>query len=408
MDLVSFQEAQTINHRLDIPELSLVDRDIYAAYGEILGSDIICHRPLPAFDNSAMDGYALKSTDLGKKLKVTSRILAGEDTRTQEVLSGSCVKIMTGGMVPKGADVVAPFEVVEVVDKDMMIAPHDLQIGANIRFKGEEQAIGSVLAKRGEKLTHGLIALIASQGISKLPILRKLKIGVYSTGNEIIEPDQKAKEHQIYNINAVGIISLLQAYGHQAQYLGILKDSSEALMGAIGDFESHDVVITSGGASTGEADILEQSLRRCEAKILYHGINLKPGRPIMLATLGKCTIFALPGNPLSGLLNLNAIVIPTLERLRGARSFYPCAMGAYLKDPLKLKEGRVHMILGRYDNGVFVPFKNGKQGSGAVNAISNSNAIALVGEQKSLLQGHIKILPYVMEFSDTMGAYINE
>lgn len=408
MPIISFQEAQNLNYALAIPDLETTEKSIYEAFGEILAIDLVCNRPLPAFDNSAMDGYALKSSDLGKKIRVVSTILAGEDIKNLEVLEGTCVKIMTGGMMPKGADLVIPFEDVEEIDGEFVTFGNSFKVGANVRFKGEEKSLGSLIAKKGDKLTHGLIALIASQGISKVSVYRKLKIGIYSTGDEIIEPGQNASDHQIYNINAAGIMALLSSYGHQAQYLGIFKDSLREHLEAIKTFVDYDVIITSGGASVGEADLLERSLCECGAKVVYHGINLKPGRPIMLATLGKCAIFALPGNPLSGILNLNMIVIPALEHLRKANAFYPQPFYAQLKNPLKLKSGRVNMVLGRYDNGEFIAHNGGKYGSGAIDVISSSNCVALMGEGVSLIQGDIRILPYVMEFSDTINCIINE
>lgn len=407
MAVISFKQAQELNFSLPLPDLRTTKKSIYEAYGEILAVDIDCQKPLPAFDNSAMDGYGLKICDLKKKIKIKSTILAGENARDVEISEGECVKVMTGAMLAKGVEVVVPFENVQV-DEGFIRVLGDFDKGANIRCKGEEKYIGANIAKKGDRLTHGLIGLIASQGISSVEVYEKLKIAVYSSGDEVIEPTQKAEEYQIYNINAACIVSVLKSYGYDAQYLGILKDNPQILQEAIKTFHHYDVVITSGGASVGEADFLETSLKSCGAIIRYHGINIKPGKAMMSATLGDTVIFALPGNPLSGIVNLSVIAIPTITRLQKACKFYPKPIIAKLKTPIKLKNGRLNMILGKCENGEFEAYKGGKYGSNAISTIAECDSIAIIGEKISHLEGSIRILPYVMEFSDTIFDIINE
>lgn len=408
MPTIPLSIAQKINSSLPLPKLGIFRRSIYEAVGEILAEKIFCKKPLPAFDNSAMDGYALKVSDLGKKLVIKNTILAGENAQGVEINEGECVKVMTGGMLPKSTQVVVPFEDAQVVDNSYVIIPMHFKTGDNIRLKGEEKEIGSQVAQIGDKLTPAKLALLASQGIDEVRIYKGLKIGVYSTGNEIIEPGKPIQGHQIYNINAVAIISILKAYGHHGKYLGILKDDRSKHQEAMSNFKNFDVIITSGGASAGEADLLEKSLLDFGAKISYHGINIKPGRPMMLAALEKSEVFALAGNPLSGIVNLIGVVIPALERLRGAKAFYPKPVLCELKDTLKLKSGRVNIVLGNSQNGEFEPYKGGKYGSNPISAVDDCNSIAFFGEGVSEVLGLIKILPYVMEFSDTMEIFIND
>lgn len=408
MAVISFEAAQEINFSLPLPDLKTTTKNIYEAYGEILAVDIYCQKPLPAFDNSAMDGYGLKISDLKKSIKIKSTILAGENASDVEIFEGECVKVMTGAMLAKGVEVVVPIENVQVEDGGFIKILGDFDKGANIRYKGEEKCIGEKIAKTGDRLTHAIIGLIASQGISAIEVYEKLKIAVYSTGDEVIEPTQKAKEYQIYNINAACIVSLLKSYGHNAQYLGILKDNPQTLQDAIKTFHHYDVVITSGGASVGDADFLETSLKSCGAIIRYHGINIKPGKAMMSATLGNTFICALPGNPLSGIVNLTIIAIPTIARLQKACKFYPKPIIAKLKNPIKLKNGRLNMILGKYENGEFEAYRGGKYGSNAISTIAECDSIAIIGEKISHLEGSIRILPYVMEFSDTIFDIINE
>lgn len=407
MAVISFERAQELNFSLPLVNLKITKKNIYEAYGEILAVDIHCQKPLPAFDNSAMDGYGLKICDLKKNIKIKSTILAGENASDVEISEGECVKVMTGAMLAKGVEVVVPFENVQVENGFIKILG-DFAKGDNIRYKGEEKHIGANIAKKGDRLTHGLIGLIASQGISTIEVYEKLKIAVYSSGDEVIEPTEIAKEYQIYNVNAVCIVSLLKSYGYNAEYLGILKDNPQILEDAIRAFQHYDVVITSGGASVGEADFLETSLKACGANIRYHGVNIKPGKAMMSATLGDTLIYALPGNPLSGVVNLTVIVIAAITRLQGASKFYPKPIIAKLKTPIKLKKGRLNMILGKYNNGEFEAYKGGKYGSNTISTIAECDSIAIIGEKVSQLEGSIRILPYVMEFSDTIFEIINE
>ncbi|MDO7253261.1 molybdopterin molybdotransferase MoeA [Helicobacter cappadocius] len=408
MDAISLKQAQEINSSIRAVVLGVIQKSIYEAFGEILARDIICEKSLPAFDNSAMDGYALKISDIKKNIKINGRVLAGDDARDLEILDGECIKVMTGGMLPKGSEVVVPFEDVELKDNGYIRVVKDFKPNANIRFKGEEKSIGDLIAKKGDRLTHGLIGLIASQGVKNVEVYKRLKIAVYSSGNEIIEPGESAKEHQIYNINAVSIIALLRAYGYVAEYLGVLKDDLDVLKKEIEVFQKYDIVITSGGVSVGEADFFEKSLKNSGAQIKYHGINIKPGRAIMLAVLGNSTIFSLPGNPLSAITLLNTIILPTIQKLSGANKIYPKPIFAKLKAPIKLKNGRVNMVLGRYTKGEFEVYKGGNYGSNAISVINECDSIAIIGEKISQIQEDIKILPYVMEFSDTIFDIINE
>lgn len=412
MALISFKEAQELNFSFPLPKLKTLKKNIYQAYGEILATDIYCQKPLPAFDNSAMDGCGIKASDLNKSIKIKSTILAGQDARGIEISEGECVKVMTGGMLAQGVEVVVPFENVQVQEGGFIKILGDFKEGANIRYQGEEKQIGANIAKKGDRLSYGLIGLIASQGISCVEVYQKLKIAVYSSGDEVIEPTENAKEHQIYNINAVCIVSALRSYGYEAEYLGILKDDPQTLKEAIKNFCHYDVVITSGGASVGEADFLESSLMGCGYTIRYHGINIKPGKAMMSATLshtwGDTLVCALPGNPLSGMVNLIAMIIPAMMRLQRANKFYPKPIIARLKTPIKLKSGRLNMILGKYENGEFEAYKGGKYGSNAISTLAECDSIAIIGEEISELEGSVRILPYVMEFSDTIFEIINK
>lgn len=410
MQSISLKQAFEINFSLPKPNLKITQINIYKSLGKILAQDIVCKKPLPAFDNSAMDGYALKLQDLNLNLKISDTILAGEDSFEKEVKSGECIKIMTGAMLPRNCDLVVPFEKVEVINKGFIKVKGSFQKGANIRYCGEEKNINDILVKKGTKLTPVWIGLIASQGIDTLDVYESLKIGIYSSGDEVIEPGNEAKNYQIYNINSIAIFSYLQCF--ETAYLGNIEDKKDLIEKALNEFEKYDVIITSGGVSKGEADFFEEVLLKNDAKIHYHGVRLKPGHPIMCASLNlnskEIVIFALPGNPLSALINLVSMVIPTLEYFSGSKSYYPKPLYAKIKNSLSLKHGRSNIILGFYDKGEFLAWDKSFSSS-ALHIMSECNAYIIVDENMQELRKdeNVKIFPYLMDFSDTIKEFIN-
>ena len=379
--------------------------EIFKSLNKILAQDLYCTRNLPAFSNSAMDGYVV--SEIAQSYKLTKTILAGE-IPPNHIPQGECFKIMTGAKVPINALLVIPFENATLCN-NLMTPNQTLKANANIKIEGEECKKGEILLKKGERLTYSNLSLIASQGVNKLKVFSPLKIAIYSSGDEVVELGESAEEQQIYNINGLAYHSLLRSYGFSPCYQGILSDKLEAIEREIEKFENFDAVFTSGGASVGEADFFEKALLARGAEILFHGINLKPGRPMLMARLNKTYIFSLPGNPLSGLLNLNTIVLPSLFALQGATSFFPCSLKAKNKNTFRLKSGRSNMILGDFDGKFFKAYNSGKYGSGAVLPIKESNAIAIFDEKFEIIEENqeIKILLLPYSFGKEKFQWIN-
>ncbi|CCF79783.1 Molybdopterin biosynthesis protein MoeA [Helicobacter bizzozeronii CCUG 35545] len=240
---------------------------------------------------------------------------------------------------------------------------------------------GAVLVKKGTRLHMGLLALLASQGMAVIPVFKRLKVGVVSSGDEIVPLGTPALPHQIYDSNALALVALLKDHGYEAWHLGKLGDDLEAQKHAIEGFLDYDVVLSSAGVSVGDKDYFKEALAQMGAKIHYHGVNVKPGKPIMLASLqkqGRSTlVFGLPGNPLSCLLTFLALGLGVLEKQAGSLAT-PLSVQARLSEPLKLKGDRTHLILGRLDQGIFTPYRNNRYSSGALDALGACQAIALV------------------------------
>lgn len=350
---------------------------LFDADGRILAQPVLCQKPLPAFHNSAMDGYAVKRADAGKTVPFDQTIFAGDNPEGLRVTDGMCHKIMTGAMVPAGADAVVPFEDAEVLEGNKILLPEKIKENANIRFRGEESDLNDVLLEPGTLLSPGMVALIASQGITAVPVMKKLSVGVFSTGNELAEPWDAAADHQIYNSNSLSIYASVKALGCDATYLGVLPDDMEKLEREIEKLGGYDVIFTSGGVSVGEADFTEKAFTNAGMKTLVHGIAVKPGKHGLFGLLGDTLVFGLPGNPLSALTTLMTFCAPVIAKRQGRSAYAPTVALAKNKNPFAFKGRRANIILGSLDNGAFTATRNYKYGSGMLAPVAESDCFII-------------------------------
>ena len=383
--------APLISHTEILPLLDAQDR--------ILAQDIFATKPLPCFDNSAMDGYVLNTKDAGKVLRIKTTILAG-DCLEVSLNAGECAKIMTGAKIPQNANCVVPFELIEggLNNSVQITAPADLKEYANIRQSGEEVQQDSLLIPSKTRLNADVLTLLATQGISHIAVFKPLNITIFTSGDELKEPWQSANTYQIYNSNATMTQAVLKSYGFSAQYGGILKDDFDTIANALET--PSDVIFTTGGASKGEADFIRQVLEKNGATLLINGVDIKPGKPIMIAKYKQKYIIALPGNPLASNVLLRALIIPFLLRLSSASAHYPSYIYLKAKEDLKRK-ARVEILLARIE-GAFVSFtKGGKYGSGEVTPMAQSNALVLLDSSYTHIKAGdlLKVLPFQTDFS---------
>ncbi|AFI05630.1 molybdopterin molybdotransferase MoeA [Helicobacter cetorum] len=389
--MISFKEALKINSSIPLKPLEIETISLFESVGRVLANDIICTHALPKFNQSAMDGYGFKTQDLGKKTKVIKHIFAGENSSSLEIKENECVKIMTGAMVPKGVETIIPIECMLESDKNFALAPKDFKTNANIRLKGENASLNSVLVTKNTHLNYGHIALIASQGLREIKVFRKLKIALFSSGDELVPLGQNALEHQIYDVNSVSIFNMLKNYN--THFLGILKDDKDLQLKQL-ELQDYDVILSSAGVSVGDKDFFKDALKEKNALFHYEKVNLKPGKPITLAQLDTSIVVGLPGNPLSCLLVLRTLILPLLERLSLNKDFGLKTFKAKINAPLKLKGKRTHLILGNYLENKFIPYNNNHYEAGAIQALAQADTIALIDEGVELVQGEIEILRF--------------
>ena len=365
---------------------------ISQALGRITSSDVICCKNLPSFNNSAMDGFAIKAADAGKILKIKKVIFAGDKGSDVDAIleEGECYKIMTGAKVPSDVDSIVPIENCFDVKSFTVRMPDDVKVGNNLRLKGEEQKEGNVLFSKGEVLNSSHITLLASQGLMMIEVFKQISIAVVSTGNELKEPWENADEEEIYNCNSYALVSLLQEAGFIATYSGVVPDNLQESIDFISNLKTFDVVITTGGISMGDADFVGEAFVKNGLETAFHGVNVKPGRPIMMGDMtsenSQTFVMCLPGNPLTAMVNMQLFAIPVLNKIQGNSAFYHDISLAKNIEEFRTKKGRVNLVLGSLENGEFKVTMNNKYGSGMITALYESNCILVTQENTSSIE----------------------
>ncbi len=376
-----YNEIKSIN----LKKIALLNE----ALNEICAKDIIAIKDLPCFDNSALDGYAFNHKNAGKNLKIKGIIYAGEK-KEFHLKDDECYKIMTGAIMPKGADTVLRIEDANVKN-DVLFLPNEIKKFDGYRLKGEEVTKDKILIKKGEILTPRKIMLLASQGINEVEIYKKPKIALFSSGDELKEPWQKADEYEIYNANASGIEALLKNNGFENKYLGIIKDEPLVIKESFEKcFKEFDFIITSGGASAGDKDYMDEILKDFGFKEIFDHVNIKPGRPTKCFIKDEKIVFVLAGNPTAAYLLAFLLVIPTLKKLINQSNDFSEISKAKFSGNLKLKSGRINAILGIYDNFCFKIIDDNKFGSGTISPLAKATHLYLSNlDKKELKDGEI-------------------
>jgi len=290
--------------------------------GRVLAADVVSALDVPPLDNAAMDGYALRVADLaaGQPLPVSQRVPAG--SVPQALAAGTCARIFTGAPVPPGADVVVMQEVCEASDAGVRVTI-DRPIGQHIRRRGEDVRQGSVVLAAGHRLDPAALGLAATVGAASLSVTRRLRVALFSTGDELVMPGEPLKPGAIYNSNRFTLRGLLEGLGCEVVDLGIVPDQLEATRAALREAAGRaDVIVTSGGVSVGEEDHLRPAVQ-AEGQLDLWRIAIKPGKPLAFGRVGQAKFVGLPGNPVSSLVTFVMLVRPVLLRMMGATQIAP-------------------------------------------------------------------------------------
>lgn len=366
---------------------------VYAARGRVLAKDVVADVSLPPFDNSAVDGYAVRFCDLisGSEttLPVSGHLRAGAG-RLAAIEPGTAVRIFTGAPMPEGADTVFMQEDVREAGGAAVLLP-GLKLGANRRLKGEDVKAGSIVIPSGTRLGVQHLAMASAVGTTKVTVRRRLKIALFSTGDEIIEPGRPLTPAGTYDANRTLLRAQCEALGADVTDLGILADNVETLSAALqAAAESHDLVLTSGGVSTGEADYVRTAVERA-GSLTFWRTAIKPGRPVAMGVLkspsGEAAAFCgLPGNPVAAFVTFAIIVRPLLMQLGGGTPERLIAFPVRAGFAYKKKAGRrefVRVSLSTGPDGMIEATKYRQDGAGVISSLTQSDGLAVLPENST-------------------------
>ncbi|MEX2961794.1 gephyrin-like molybdotransferase Glp [Microbulbifer sp. TYP-18] len=352
------------------------------ASGRILTRSIQSAVDLPPGDNSAMDGYAVRYTDLShrKPLELIGRAFAGEPYAGR-VNPGTCVRIMTGALVPAGADTIVMQEQVET-DAESIFVSGEVRQGDHIRRRGEDVGRGQELLAAGTRISVADVALLAAAGIGAVEVKRRPVIALLSTGDELCQPGETLAEGHIYDSNRVALRAALAEMGLEVLDLGIVPDDRPAIGAALERAAREaDAVITSGGVSVGQADYTRELLQEL-GQIDFWKVAMKPGKPFAFGRLMGKPLFGLPGNPVSALVTFYQLVVPAMTLMQGGRWTGPTTLAAKLLKPLKKKPGRTDFQRGSFHSdacGSLLVEPVATQGSHILSGLAAANCFIVLG-----------------------------
>ncbi|WP_274057185.1 bifunctional molybdopterin-guanine dinucleotide biosynthesis adaptor protein MobB/molybdopterin molybdotransferase MoeA [Vibrio parahaemolyticus] len=348
------------------------------AYGRVLAEHIISPVNVPQYTNSAMDGYAIRSDDVDRdSYQVVAEVMAGH-AYDQPLEVGQAVKIMTGAPTPLNGNTVVMREQASQEGDKVTFNGSNIKAGQNVRQAGEDLAIGSDVFTAGTRLASPEMGMIASLGFGEANVFRKLKVAVFSTGDEVQAPGTEQKANSIYDSNRFTIMGMLEKLGCEILDFGILEDNEQLMIEALENASAQaDVVMTSGGVSVGDADYIKLALDKL-GQIDFWRINMRPGRPLAFGQINNKPFFGLPGNPVAVMVSFINFVEPALRKMQGEQGWKPLKVNAIATENLRSRQGRTEFSRGVYeldDTGRLTVRSTGKQGSGILRSMSEANCL---------------------------------
>jgi molybdopterin molybdotransferase len=371
------------------------------ARGRVLAADVIAPIDLPPFDNSAVDGYAVRHADIDAKdetrLRITDRLTAGR-AATHAIEAGEAIRIFTGAPMPEGADTVFMQEDVRT-EGGAVIVPPGLKRGANRRLAGEDVRRGTVALPAGRRLQPQDLSMAAALGLCVLPVRRRVRVAIFSTGDEIVEPGTPLPAAGLYDANRELLRALLGRLDAEVSDLGILRDDREKLSARLAEAaQGQDLVLTSGGVSTGEADYVKDAIGAAGSLVFWR-VAIKPGRPVAMGVLRGTAFVGLPGNPVAVFVTFARVVRPLLLRLAGAAPEPLIALPVKAGFAYRKKKGRreyVRVSLTRLSDGSYEAHKHPQDGAGVISSLTATDGLAeLADDVTEIAKGEtVGFLPY--------------
>jgi molybdopterin molybdotransferase len=387
---VSVEEALKRIHALT-PKRRREFIPIESAVGRVLAEAVVARHNLPPFDNSAMDGYAVLCEDAGGTVAATHTVYAG-DSEQVRIGAGQAVRIMTGARIPEGAECIVPIENVSIDGKRVTL-PSGLRPGQHIRLCGEDIETGDTLLNSGETLHAHHITLLASQGISHVCVFQRPRIAIFASGSELRMHCDSVEEHQLYNTNSPTFAARAQEQGCEVHFIGTAADTPEALLALIESALQSDLIVTSGGISVGDADFTKEAFAHFNFQPLFEKVDIKPGKPTTVGSIGDTFVINLPGNPMAAALNFELFALPLIARLGGTSAPFHNTITASMAHDYTLRPGRRTLLPGFYDGTAFRVCE--KFAPGMISPLSASNGFIMVDEKcEKLAEGEsVRFIP---------------
>jgi len=396
MSMIPVQEAlDTILSKIQFKGVEKIPLD--QALGRVMAEDVVSRINNPPLDNSAMDGYALIAGDIQSatpenpvKLEMVEEIAAGY-TAKGTLKPGQTMRIMTGAPIPPGADAVLMQEDTQK-DGDSILCLDRADVEENIRRAGEDIKIGESVLKKGTTLSPAHIGMLAVIGRSQIAVSQRPTVSILSTGDEILELDETPQGPQIFNSNGHMLAAQIKSAGGIPIYLGIAKDTEKDLMEKFEWALKADIVVSSGGVSVGDYDLVKSTLQKMGQDMLFWKVAMKPGKPLAFGRIGKTPIFGLPGNPVSSFVSFEQFVRPSLRKVLGCSDLSHKTVQAKLTRTIHKKPGRLHFLssIVSWADGEYTVTPAGEQGSGILKSAANANGLLIFPlEAEEIKQGQV-------------------
>ncbi|WP_011581755.1 MULTISPECIES: molybdopterin molybdotransferase MoeA [Chelativorans] len=362
------------------------------ADGRVLAREMTAPLPLPPFTNSAVDGYAIRGADLPqtveKAFAVVGRVQAGM-VPDIPVSPGQTVRIFTGAPMPEQADTVFMQEDVRVNDSGKVILPPGLKRGANVRPAGEDIALGDTVLPAGHRMRPQDVALAAALGFTGVEVRRRIRVAVFSTGDEIVAPGEKRGQAQLFDSNRFMLMAMVMRLGCDVTDLGILPDNMGMIAGRLSDAAStHDLILTSGGVSTGEADCVRAAVESVGTLVFWR-VAIKPGRPVAMGVIKGTPLIGLPGNPVASFVTFAHIARPAILALAGAQPEQSVSTAVRAAFSYRKKQGRreyVRASLRAAEDGSFEAVKFPREGAGLLSSLVATDGLIELGEETTRVE----------------------
>jgi len=420
--LLSVEQAlDKILGYVDVLEAELVP--ILDCLGRVLAEDVYSTINIPPLDNSAMDGYAVRAKDtLGateqtpRLLRVIDTVMAGSISE-HEVVPGTAVRIMTGAPLPKGADSVVRFEDTDETQRQGVSGEigilREVELGWDIRRAGEDITQGALVLAKEIVIRPSEIGILASLGRNKVKVIRRPVVAILATGNELVDMNQPLPRGKIYNSNSYGVAALVKRYGGLPKILGIALDSESSLVDILSERLDADMLITTGGVSMGDYDIVKDVLAK-QGEIAFWTVRMKPGKPLAFGTIrGTSGVgvnkniphLGLPGNPVSTMVTFELFARPAILKMMGRKNLAKPVIEAVIEEPIVNSDGRrvfARVIVGKR-NGQYFARPTGPQGSGVLTSMSLANGLVIVPEDKPGVEAGDVVQVMMLDWNEEMG-----